>query len=327
MIFKAARLGWKMLLGRPILCLWQVTGRCHFSCRICDFWRDVPESDLDLEACTKIVRGLRPVAPLMLSLAGGEPLLRSDLPELVGMASRDHFCTVITNGWLMTREMARRLWGAGLRDAVVSIDYATPELHDRQRGKEGAFSRAVAALEHLHETRPDRRHKVRINTVVMDDNLGELEGLLLLAEELSVSLSFTLYSDRLGKKANRLPTTPVSDYLLELKRRHSRHLDSPTAYLASFDRAVAPGIPDCRGGQTFMNINPQGQVSRCIDRNDQPLANLLVANPKQARTVLKSMRHADCQACWTACRALGDISTGRPGLAAWGDNLRARRSL
>jgi MoaA/NifB/PqqE/SkfB family radical SAM enzyme len=210
---------------------------------------------------------------------------------------------------------------------VISIDYATPERHDRQRGRAGAFSRAVAALEHLRETRPDRRHKVRINTVVMDDNLDELAGLALLAEELGVSLSFTLYSDRLGKKTSRLPTTPVSDYLLELKRRHPRHLDSPAAYLARFDRAVAPGIPGCQGGQTFMNVNPQGQLSRCIDRNDQPLADLLADPAKQVRAVLKSRAHADCNACWTACRALGDVSTGRPGLAAWGDNLRARRPL
>jgi MoaA/NifB/PqqE/SkfB family radical SAM enzyme len=323
-MWKGLRLGANMLLRRPVLCLWQVTGRCNFSCRICDFWRDTGSEDLDLDGCARVARGLRTLGPLMLSLAGGEPLLRPDLPDIVRVVSRDHYCAVITNGWEMTRERARELWTAGLRDAVVSIDYASPDRHDAQRGRAGAFSRAVRAVELLRETRPQRSHKVRINTVVMNDNRDQLEGLLLLAEELGVAVSFTLYSDRLGRKVDRRPDTPIADYLLELRRRHPRHVTSPAAYLAQFDGAIAKGIAACNGGRTFLNINSRGQLSRCIDRNDQPLLDLTQASPRQIRATVR-VAHESCCACWTACRALGDASTGPAGLGAWPDNIRARR--
>jgi MoaA/NifB/PqqE/SkfB family radical SAM enzyme len=323
-IWKGPRLALAMLRRQPVMCLWQVTGRCQFSCRICDFWREPQTDDLDLRACETILRGLRGSSPLMLALAGGEPFLREDLPDLVRMASRDHYATVITNGYLVTRDKARAAWAAGLTDAVVSIDYATPERHDGQRGMEGAFSRALAAVESFQSTRPGRGHKVRINTVVMEENREDLSGLLLIAEELGVSLSFTLYSDRLGKKASRAPASPISPQLLDLRRRHPRQVDSPAAYLAQFDRAVMAGVPHCHGGRTFLNINPRGQVSRCIDRNDEPFLDLLTTPPKLVTRALRAHRHADCRGCFTACRAIGDVSTGMQGLAAARDNLRAR---
>jgi MoaA/NifB/PqqE/SkfB family radical SAM enzyme len=324
-IGKGPRLAWSMLWKKPILCLWQITGRCQFSCRICDFWREAPDDDLDLEACATVLRGLRKVAPLMVSLAGGEPFLREDLPELVHMASRDHFCGIITNGYLVTREKAQAVWAAGLTDAVVSLDFTTPARHDEQRGREGAFSRALAAVEHFQSTRPGRGHQVRFNTVVMEENRDELAGVLLLAEELGVSVSFTLYSDRLGHKAHRAPTSPISAQLLELRRRHPRRVDSSTAYLAKFDQALSGGVPGCHGGRTFLNINPLGQLSRCIDRNDEPVLNMLSTPPKAVARALRSSRHPDCQGCFTACRALGDVSTGMRGLGAARENLRARR--
>ena len=324
-MWKAPRLALSMLLKRPSLCLWQVTGRCQFACRICNFWKETQPEDLALDACATILRGLRKLAPLMLSLAGGEPFLREDLPELVRMASRDHFCAIITNGYLVTRDKAKAVWQAGLTDVVVSLDYATPARHDDQRGVEGAFSRALAALEHFQSTRPSWRQKVRINTVVMEENRDELAGLLLLAEELGVSVSFTLYSDRLGQKVNRVPTSPISAQLLELRKRHPRQVASPAAYLAKFDQALVGGIPGCHGGRTFLNINPLGRLSRCIDRNDESLLNLLTTPPKAVARAMRSTRHSDCHGCFTACRALGDVSTGFSGLSASRDNLRTRR--
>jgi MoaA/NifB/PqqE/SkfB family radical SAM enzyme len=322
MIGKALRLMLSTLLRRPVLCLWQVTGRCQLACRICDFWRD-DSVDLDLAACERVVRTLRGVAPLMLTLAGGEPFLREDLPDLVRLGARDHYCSVVTNGYLVTREKARSLWQAGLQDAVVSIDYATPARHDNQRGQEGAFSRALSAVEHFQMTRPNRGNKVRINAVVMEETRDELEGLLLLAEELDVSVSFTLYSDRLGKKAQRKPETPIVPYLLALRTRHPRRISSAAAYLAKFDAAVAGRTGACVGGRTFLNINPYGQLSRCIDRNDESLLDLLNASTKAVKKVLRT-RHPDCNACFTACRALGDVSTGLRGLPAAVENLRMR---
>jgi MoaA/NifB/PqqE/SkfB family radical SAM enzyme len=329
MMLKDFRLLKNILLKKPVLCLWQITAHCNFSCQICTFWREVysPEEELTLAQIETVVEKLKPLAPMMISLAGGEPLLREDLPAIVKIVSKYNYCSIITNGWYMTRDLANALYQNGMRDAIVSIDYATPERHDAQRGKVGAFSHAVAALEFLRDARPDDSHKIRVLAVLLDDNIDELEGLMLLAEELSVSFAITLYSDHLGKKPNRFPKQPVSDYLLELKHRHPC-FDSATEYIVSFDRALLGDTSDCGGGRTFININQRGLISRCVDRYDMPAANPLTQSLSAIQNALKDeSKKEPCKKCWTSCRGLADVITGLNGIKTYPDFFRSRRHL
>jgi MoaA/NifB/PqqE/SkfB family radical SAM enzyme len=317
-----------MLSGSTVLCLWQVTGRCDFTCKICTFWKEnhTIDEELNLGQIEMVVEKIKPLAPIMISLAGGEPLLREDLHDIVKIVAKDHYCSVITNGWHMTRDIAKKLYENGMRDAMVSIDYAVPERHDAQRGVSGAFERAVAALEILRDTRPDSSHKVRILTVLLDDNIQELEGLLLMAKELSVSLALTLYSDHRGKKAARFPKPPVSEYLLELKRRHAI-FDSASEYLASFDQALTQGISGCGGGRTFININCRGMISRCIDTADTASADPQLQSLEDVRVALRAEAGTeDCAKCWTSCRGLADVITGVHGIKNYREFTRSRRS-
>jgi MoaA/NifB/PqqE/SkfB family radical SAM enzyme len=316
-----------MLMRKPILSIWQITGRCNFTCRICRFWQENnrAEDELTLPQIKTILEKLKPRAPMIISLAGGEPLLRDDLPAIVSAVSRDHYCSIITNGYLMTRPLARSLFDNGLTDAMVSIDYATPERHDDQRGVDGAFSHAIDALTFLRDARKGKRNKVRILTVLMDDNIGELEGLLLIAKELSVSFALTLYSDDLGKKPDYAPKGNVSEYLLELKKRHP-HFDSATEYLASFDRAIGGGMPRCGGGRTFANIDHHGRIARCIDRRENPAADLLKDNSGTAFSILDGQNRSEpCARCWTSCRGIADVVSGVSGIKQYADFGRSLR--
>lgn len=314
-----------ILFKRPVLALWQVTGRCDFRCRICRIWRagHSRDEELSIAQAETVLTKLHAFRPMLITLAGGEPTLREDLPLFTRMVSRNHYSSIITNGYRMDRSLARELFRNGLRDAMVSLDYAVPERHDEQRGIAGAFDHAIRALEHLRDARGRTNH-VRILTVLMDDNLHELEGLLLIAKELSVSLSITRYSDHLGKQQDFSPRDDVAAYLLELKRRHP-HFDSATRYLAAFDQARA-GIPSCGGGARFMTITPSGGIARCIDRYDMPAADALTESSSAIRRKLLAEQHEKpCTACWTSCRGLADIVTGLSGIRSYGDFLRASR--
>ncbi|MCP4137732.1 MAG: radical SAM protein [bacterium] len=327
-MLKVARISRNILLKRHLLCLWQITARCNYTCRICNFWKEkhLQEDELTVEEIERVVENLKPLAPLIVSLAGGEPLLRDDVPEIVKAVSRYNYCSLITNGWHATPELAARLYKNGLTDVMVSLDYTTPEKHDAQRGQAGAFERAVAALEYFRDRRPNKSNNVRILTVLMDDNIDEIEGLLLLAKELSVSFAITLYSDRLGKKAHRLPGGPVSDYLIELKRRHSC-FNNAEYYLKNFDELILhDGIANCGGGNTFININQNGMISRCIDRSDAPIANPLSDSPDDIKSFLRAESNNEpCSQCWTSCRGLADVITGVKGIKSYPDFIRSVR--
>ncbi|MGW0820309.1 radical SAM protein [Streptomyces sp. NPDC002845] len=79
-------------------------------------------------------------------LTGGEPFMHPELGDLVAAAAGLER-TVLTNGMIFARGTRRKTLENLDRDVVlqISLDSATPELHDRQRGA-GSWSRALDGI-------------------------------------------------------------------------------------------------------------------------------------------------------------------------------------
>jgi radical SAM protein with 4Fe4S-binding SPASM domain len=90
----------------------------------------------------------------LISLTGGEPLLRSDLPKIVDfLAARGVTTNLITNGSLLTEDMIERLGLDGISLYEVPLLSADRAIHDRLSGTPGAFDRATTAIAHLKAAR------------------------------------------------------------------------------------------------------------------------------------------------------------------------------
>ncbi len=140
-----------MDLSAPLTVNWTLSYACNFSCRHC-YSRDIRRAELPLEQVLRIVDELARCRVLFVNLGGGEPLLYPHLLEVVRYASRRGLrVSLNTNGWLLDRERARALREAGVVSVGVSLDGATPEVHDRFRNRPGSFGRALEALEHLRD--------------------------------------------------------------------------------------------------------------------------------------------------------------------------------
>jgi len=329
---KGGRLLSNVLGGRLFLCNWQVTLRCDFRCDTCLFWKEEhrAQDELTLEQFSLAAQKLKPLAPLAISVSGGEPLLRDDLPQIARILSQDHFFSIITNGWYATKQKAQELYAAGLGDVHVSLDWASAARHDAQRGREGAFDRAVDALQIFRDARPDKRHRVHVLAILLEDNLDDLEKLVLLAEELGVSVEVSLYSHRRGKLPRRDPGRPVAEFLRQLKAHHPDTFVSMGGYLERFDHAIAnQGVPACRAGRTFFNVDERGRVGLCINDLERPVGSLLTDTTEALVAGLNERaRNNPCNQCWTSCRGLGDVITGPAGFArSAGDFFRAVRPL
>ncbi len=168
---------------------------CNFRCRICDFWKDQYRSHprLTLEQIEVVARKLHRLGPQIISIGGGEPFMHEDLMPIVRALAEDHFLVMITNGWFMTREKAAALWQTGMYEVSVSVDYADPDKHDAQRATPGAHARAMEALRVLHETRVYPYQRVNMISVVMDDNLEDIEPLTERSAAMGISYLVTLY--------------------------------------------------------------------------------------------------------------------------------------
>jgi cyclic pyranopterin phosphate synthase len=114
-----------------------VTDRCNFRCGYCmpkevfgRGFRFLPRAEiLDFEEIARVVEAATSLGVNKVRLTGGEPLLRRDLPTLVGMLAElpgvDDLA-LTTNGVLLD-QWADRLAQAGLDRVTVSLDSVDPQ--------------------------------------------------------------------------------------------------------------------------------------------------------------------------------------------------------
>ncbi len=292
----------------------QILYSCNYRCAICDFWKPSWRQKPALTAAQAEVISdkLNLLGPQIISIGGGEPMLHPELTAIVRMLARHHFPVMITNGSLVTSELARELFAAGMVEISVSVDYADVSKHDAQRGVVGAHAHAIEALRILHASRTDPEQRVNMISVIMEDNLPEVEPLIETCRQLGITYLVTLYSHSRGTKPERLAAAGASEQLLVIKRRQ-RHFVALRGYLERFtEAAVNNGIGPCYAGRNLCNIDSQGDVGLCIDRLEDPVGNILTDEVFEIeRRLLERHRSNKCRDCWTSCR--GSIEAVRHG--------------
>jgi MoaA/NifB/PqqE/SkfB family radical SAM enzyme len=295
----------------PVWCAWQATYRCNFRCRFCHYWKDpmgrMPEQTVEQFAVGS--RKLAKLGSLLISIAGGEPTLRADLPDIVRAVAEYHFPFLTTNGWKITPKLADELFAAGLWGASVSLDYVDAARHDTLRGRRGAFDRAVAAVRTLSAARRYKWQRVNMMCVLMHDNLDQIEPLLQLAAEADAYFMIQPYSvlktgDPCYREGGR---TGVGERLLHLRDKYPNFLSNPY-FLGHFDHALNGGVPRCMAGRGFFNIDSVGDIAICVEQRHQPVANLYRHTARQIMERLRAdSRQNTCQDCWYNCR--GEIES------------------
>ena len=321
--WRGGRLLYGFVAKRPIHCIVQVSNRCNLTCGFCSFWERParPQDEMTVDDFEVISAKLAEAGSMVVSIEGGEPLLRPDIADIVRAFARYHHPILFSNGWRVTRELARTLWDSGLTEIGVSIDYASPERHDAHRGKPGTFAAGLVALEILRETAPHGGRQVAVMTVLMRDNEPELEALLRLSSELGVSHQCTLIStggDGRHDRAQGPPGPGIGRGLLELKGRDP-HLVAFTGYLEGVDAYLAGQVrTPCWAGERFLNVDHLGEVSPCIEKLHLSAGNLRRDPWSAVAERLRSLEEVkQCTSCYTSCRGFVEEMSGAPRARSW----------
>lgn len=123
----------------PYLVL-ELTPRCNNNCIYCyNVWKkdaDYPTGELSTDEWKRVIEKIKNETTCrVISLTGGEPLLRKDTVELVRFArSLDMDVNLITNGTLLTEEMVKSLVEAGVAIFEVPLLSGKPEPHNEMAG-------------------------------------------------------------------------------------------------------------------------------------------------------------------------------------------------
>ena len=134
---------------RPFILFWEVTRACALACRHCRAEAQPrPHSEeLTPAEAQKLVGEIAELAPSMLVLTGGDPMLRRDLPEIISAAAGKGLRVGLSPAAtpLLLRADLAALKSAGVSSLSLSLDGATAASHDRFRGVPHTFERTLAA--------------------------------------------------------------------------------------------------------------------------------------------------------------------------------------
>ncbi len=147
--------------GLPVNLIFFVTSRCNLLCTHCFYWEELnkKKDELRLDEIEALSRSLPNL--LSLSLTGGEPYLRPDLPDIAEAFERNSHVRNIqipSNGLLVEKTVVRaeQLLTKVRRARIctgVSLD-GPEEIHNRIRQNSKSFGRALETLSALKELKP-----------------------------------------------------------------------------------------------------------------------------------------------------------------------------
>lgn len=159
----------------------EITPQCNLHCKHCYVESKITPPDLMLtrEQILNTIFQLTP--PAEIGFSGGEPLLRNDCMSMIReVSSKGYSCTLLTNGLLITDELAKEL--SELKVTVqVSLEGASPAVNDQIRGK-GSFDAIIKSIDRLVQNKVD----VRVSFTPTAINHHDFNGLLNLIKKMGV---------------------------------------------------------------------------------------------------------------------------------------------
>lgn len=167
----------------------ELTNRCNFQCKFCEIKNHRIKDELPIQQVYHILDQLvtaeLPGGKIfMVSLNGvGEPLLYPHLAEAVAYAkARFPFVGFITNGYLLTHELADKLLSYNIDYITVSINAVDAEVYKKFQGyrlkdPEAVLKRVLGNVTYLMEQkeRMKKKTELRIPYIVTKDSKDHME--------------------------------------------------------------------------------------------------------------------------------------------------------
>lgn len=282
----------------PLFVSWNITFRCNLRCLYCASC-DAPKEELPTDEVIHGLDALWRVGTRWITFGGGEPLVRSDMGEILQYSRKKGFQTYIsTNGWLVSE---KKEWlHHNVKHANISLD-GPQEVHDQVRG-EGAYEKAVESVRICQSM----NISVSLQCVLNRYNLNCVDETVNTAKQLRVPIMFQPATKWLSSSLKENPIAPDTKlyretirHIVELKRGGAPIRNSFTG-LRHLAMWPDPQPIFCVAGRTMAIVEPDGSLLSChqhqikqfLDRN--ALKGSFLANFSQLDLPKR------CVQCWCA---------------------------
>lgn len=253
---------------RPIVVSFEVTDSCTCYCKHCDHGGPKDESRLLKPADYR--RYMEALRPCVVQVSGGEPLMRSDLVEIIRNIKQANGLpyTILVSNWSeMTEERYLELHAAGVHQFSVSLDFPD-DRHDYFRGLPGLYEKLSTLVPKLAAHGFD---DIVLNSCITSENVTEINAMADKAREWGVNMCYSAYSARRTGCRDYLPAGPEQLARLnqeldrvEERRNGSRWIvNSPSTLEATRRYFETGGTPGCKAGLRFLVVRSDGALQPC----------------------------------------------------------------
>lgn len=253
------------VLSSPLFLTWEITNACNLRCKVCYNGSTSRMTDeIKSDEIPFVIERIAECNPLFVNLTGGDPLLRSDLFDIIAQFKEKGIdVQMSTNGYLLDELMAIKLKNAGVSGMQVSIDgFKGP--HDYIRGK-GSFDKAVSALKILIK----QGFKTSVGTIMTAMNYGEISEFTSFIRELGANKIGVFRFVPIGRGAShpelQLDTAQLqwlSEKLNLLEMEYGIEFFKCDHSLSFFSGILKNGGA-CELGYKCLCIRPNGDVVGC----------------------------------------------------------------
>ena len=295
-----ARGSWNWWRKYPLSVSFEITHSCTANCWHCNLGGPIKETRLGPEEYAAICRKLNPVVS---HLSGGEPLIRSDVYEILrAMANPGKLplMVVVSNASQLTPERFLKLKRAGLHQLSLSIDFPDDRHSD--------FRRIPGLFDRMNEVVPECARigdpeDVSLNCCITAWNFRDLPEIVKLAERWGVAVNFSAYSAMrtdeseglVGNNGTSAELKRSIEAIIDLKHEGKPVFTAERVLWKYYDFLINGKAPGCQAGYKFLVINPDGRLTPCA---------AVMAYFDDHRTMQREFSDKNtCEACYISTRA------------------------
>jgi len=319
----------------PMSLLLELTHRCPLQCPYCSNPLKLERAgdELATDEWMSVLDQAAALGILQVHFSGGEPMARSDLPELVRHAAKlGLYSNLITSAVLLNERTLPVLVDAGLDHVQISFQDAEAAGADRIGNYAGGHAKKLAAAELVRAS----GLALTLNFVVHRHNIANVEKMIAMGEAFGAGrieiANVQYYGWGLLNRAALLPTRAELDACLDAVFAARERLRGKMVidYVVPDYYATEP--KGCMGGwaRRFMNISPAGRALPCHaaetlpgfdwpNVREQTLADIWYASAPFARYRGTDWMPEPCRSCdrreidWGGCRCQAFALTGEAG--------------
>jgi radical SAM protein with 4Fe4S-binding SPASM domain len=310
-------------LGIPLSVHLDLTWRCNERCVHCYLDHD-GAGELSFAEISGLLAQMAGAGVFLLTLSGGEPLLRKDFFAIVRRARELMFNVKLkTNGILIRQPQAAMLRRLGVENVQISVYSHRAEVHDAITKAPGSLRRTTNAIGFL----VSQGLKVTIAHVMMRNNRGDYPGVRELAGRLGAGFTIdpTITPHINGSRSLLALNISRADLSAVMRDEtlvnDAANYCAPPAPVTDNDLDGAP----CSAGHSSCYVSPFGDVYPCVqfpltggNVRRQQFADIWKYSPQLAE--VRSIRARDLPTC-SACVHVASC-TRCPGLAYMEGNMR-----